>query len=264
MKPVSFMRLKKLKKLADALNKYRPADLIVQVKDDGYKLFASKGKNGEVSLYTRRGAEVTAKLPGIAATIEARAPDASSFLGELVYIIDRKQSIAAVGSIVQSTPTRAVSQTNELGGKLEYRVYDILEYEGEVIADLPLEDRDRILRKIFNSRGDVRAVKNYSWSQRKSALREAARQNAEGVVVKPKTSAYLYNRRGEEEPTGSWYKYKPPGKANSTDVLLNSYRAGKAKLIFPAYQYDDGDLVEVGQLSGLPKKEEKMIQTLYN
>jgi len=264
MKPVAFMRLKKITNLGDALRKYSPDELIVQVKSDGFKLFATKSKAGNVSLFTRRGKEVTAKLPGVATAIDARAPAGSSFLGELVYVINRRQSIAAVGSIMQSTPERALSQTNGLGGKLEYRVYDVLEFGGENIADQPLVDRDVILRKIFNTRGDVRAVKNYSWSQRDAALLAAERQNAEGVVVKPKDSAYIYNRQGKEEPMGAWFKYKPPGKANETDVILRSYRAGKAKLIFQAYQYEDEELIEVGQLSGLPKTDEKRVKALID
>jgi len=264
MKPVAFMRIKKITKLGDALRRYSSSDLIVQVKDDGFKLFASKSASGKVSLYTRRGKEVTAKLPGIATAIDARAPAGSSFLGELVYLINRKQSIAAVGSIVQSTPARAVSQTNALGGKLEYRVYEMLEFGGEEIADLPLVERERILHGIFSNRGDVRVVKSYPWSQRNAALRDANRQNAEGLVIKPKDSAYIFNRAGEEEPTGEWFKYKPPGKANETDVILRSYRAGKSKLIFTAFQFDGDELVEVGKLSGLPRNDEKTVQGLID
>lgn len=264
MKPVAFMRLKKLSELDDALRKYSPDELIVQIKDDGFKLFATKSAAGKVSLYTRRGKEVTAKLPGVATAIDARVPPKSSFLGELVYMINRKQSISAVGSIVQSTPSRAVAQTNELGGKLEYHVYDVLEFDGKSVAPESQVERGSILRSVFTTRGDVRAVKSYPWSQRQAALREAARQNAEGVVVKPKSSPYLFNKNGETEPTGEWFKYKPPGKANETDVILRSYRAGKARLIFKAYQYEDEALVEVGQLSGLPKSEEKRVKALID
>ncbi len=264
MKPVAFMRIKKIAKLGDALRRYSSGDLIVQVKDDGFKVFASKSASGKVSLYTRRGKDITAKLPGIATTIDARAPAGSSFLGELVYLINRKQSIAAVGSIVQSTPSRAVSQTNALGGRLEYRVYDVLEFGGKQIAKLPLIERDVILHGIFSTRGDVRAVKSYPWSQREAALREAKRQNAEGLVIKPKGSSYIFNKAGEDEPTGQWFKYKPPGKANETDVILRSYRVGKSKLIFEAFQFDDDELVEVGKLSGLPKNDEKTVQNLID
>ena len=260
MKPVAFMRLRKLKRLKDVLRKYDKDELIAQIKDDGYKIFAVRSKAGKVTLYTRRGKSVTAQLPGIATAVEAQSPKGSSWLGELVYLIKGKQSISAVGSIVQSTPERAVEQTNALGGTLELRIYDVLEYKGRRIEGFTQADRDRVVLHTFSSRGDVRAVKSYSWSKIKSALREAKRQNAEGLVIKPKQSVYIFNRAGEEEPLGTWFKYKPLRKSDTTDVILRSYRQGKAKLIFQAYQYYSGDLFEVGQLSGLPKAEELRVK----
>jgi hypothetical protein len=161
---------------------------------------------------------------------------------------------------VQSTPERAIEQTNALGGKLELRIYDVLEFEGEKVTERPWSERDAIVRSVFADRGDVRAVKTYSWKQRKAALREAKRQNAEGLVIKPRDSVYIYNRAGEDEPLGPWFKHKPLRKSNTADVILRSYRPGKAKLIFKAYQLEDGELVEVGQLSGLPKMTEQRVK----
>lgn len=262
MKPVALMRLRKVSRLEDVLAGpmgHSPKDLIFQIKDDGYKLFATKDSKGKVALYTRRGKNVTAKLPGVVGTIEAKAPKGSAFLGELVYLINGKQSISAVGSIMQSGPTRAIDQAVSLGGKLELHIYDILEYEGEVIAEEPLIDRDKLLRTIFPSRGLVRTVKNYTWSQTKMALEDAERQNAEGLVVKPRSSPYIFREMGREEPTGAWFKYKPR-KAAEADVILVEYKAGKVKTIFTAYQYDDGELIEVGKLSGLPRATEAQVR----
>lgn len=258
------MRLRKLKELKDALRTYEKDELAVQIKDDGFKLFAVRGKNGNVTLYTRRGKAVTAQLPGIATGVTAQSPKGCSWLGELTYSIRGKQSISAVASIVQSTPARAVQQTNALGGKLELKIYDVLEYKGKKVHDFPWEDRDRIVRATFSSRGDVRAAKTYSWSKIKSALREAKRQNAEGVVIKPKQSVYIFNRSGQEEPMGPWFKYKPLRKSKTTDVILRNYRKGKAKLIFSAYQYYGGELFEVGGVSGLPKDIERQVKKLID
>jgi hypothetical protein len=254
------MRLRKARTLQSILRKYDKDELIGQIKDDGFKIFAVKSKAGKVTLYTRRGKSVTSQLPGIATSVSAQSPNGSSWIGELVYLINGKQSISAVGSIVNSTPERAVEQTNALGGQLELRVYEVLEYRGERVHGLPWEDRDVIVRGTFSTRGDVRAAKSYPWSKFKAALKEAKRQNAEGLVIKPKDSVYIFNRSGEEEPMGPWFKYKPLVKSKSADVVLRGYRKGKAKLIFRAYQYDGKDLVEVGQLSGLPKVEEKQVQ----
>jgi hypothetical protein len=265
MKPVAFMRLKKAKSLDDVLRRYTGTQLLVEVKLDGFKLFGVKDKDGKVRLYTRRGKNVTSKLPGIETAFDVRTLPETSVLGELVYIIDGKQSISAVSSIVQSTPARAVEQTAALGGRLEYRVYDVLEFDGHRVHDLPLVERQKLVKQLYGtSRGDVRAVKVYPWSQRRSALRVAATENAEGLVIKPKESPYVFNSLGKDEPTGAWFKYKAPGKASETDVILRSYRPGKAKLIFKAYQYDGNKLIEVGQVSGLPKETEKKVKKLID
>jgi hypothetical protein len=265
MRPVAFMRLKKAAYLDAPLKKYRPRDLTVQVKLDGFKLFGVKDKAGKVRLYSRRGKNITSKLPGIETSFDTRTPPGTSVLGELVYMVNGKQQILSVSKIVQSTPARAVEQTAALGGRLEYRIYDVLEFEGERVHDLPLVERQKLVTQLYGrSRGDVRAVKSYPWSQRRAALRDAQKQNAEGIVIKPKDSAYIFNGLGQEEPTGSWFKYKPPGKAKEADVILRSYRAGKAKLIFKAYQYEKGKLIEVGQVSGLPKTTEKKVKKLID
>jgi hypothetical protein len=264
MKPVAFMRLKKVKRLDDVLARYAPKDLVFQIKDDGYKLFATKDKAGEVRLYTRRGKDVTAKIPAVAGVIEEKAPPGSAFLAELVYIVDRKQSISAVGSIMQSSPARAIEQTRAQGGKLELHVYDVLELDGEDLTDRPLSERDRLVRGIFPSRGIVRTVKNYSWGQVEKALTDAEKQNAEGLVVKPWSSTYKYRKLGQEEPIGDWFKYKPLRKAIEADVLLKDYSTKKVKTVFTAYQYDNGELIEVGKLSGLPRNMEEKVRKMID
>jgi ATP-dependent DNA ligase len=56
------MRLRKLPFLDRILYKFDADELALQVKDDGFKLFAVKSKAGKVMLYTRRGKSVTAQL----------------------------------------------------------------------------------------------------------------------------------------------------------------------------------------------------------
>jgi len=260
MKPVAFMRLRKAASLDDITASHEPSELVFQIKDDGYKLLAVREDDGKVALYTRRGKDVTLKLPAIAATLEARAPKGSAVLGELVYMVGRKQSISALGSIVQSSAPKAVEKTRALGGKLELHVYDVLEYEGENIAEGPLSDRDALLRTIFPSRGVVRTVRNYTWSQVPTALKDAERQNAEGLVAKPWDSPYTFRPLGNQEPMGAWFKYKPSRKSAEADVILKSYKTDAVKTVFTAYQYDDGELVEVGNLSGLPRATEAQVR----
>lgn len=262
MTPVALMRLRKIKVLSDALAKHKPSDLIVQIKDDGFKVMAVKDKAGRVRLYSRRGKDITENVPKIETILHNKLEPGTTLLGELIYTIDNRQSLPAVSAIVQSKPSGALDQDVARGGDLRFHVYDVLEFEGKDITKERLSYRDSILRSILPARGDVKAVKSYAWSRRTQALKDAKKQNAEGLVIKPLDSTYLTRKRGASEPMGPWFKYKMPDKAQEADVLLVDYTRGsgkkRPKTIFSAYQYDDdGNLVNVGGLSGLPVAEEK-------
>ena len=258
MKPPAFMRIKKGADESAILKKYAPKDLVVQEKIDGWKLFASKQAGG-VRLYTRRGIDVTKSLPSIAERVDRLLPKGTAVLGEITYEIDGKQSITAAQAIVSAKPKKALEQTKALGGKLVYYVYDILERRGKKAAKEPLKKRDKWLRKLIPPRGIVQTLRNYRWSQRELAFKSALAGGGEGIVVKPWDSKYVYKKKGVTEPTGEWFKLKRGEKAQLAAVILDSYSKGKDKLIFIAHQIKDGVRIEVGKLSGLPKKIEKEV-----
>jgi len=265
MKPIAFMRLRKARSLQEVAAKHEPSTLVLQIKADGFKVMATRGR-AKVRVFSRRGVDISKNIPAVVNRLTDLLPPNTTVLGELVYFVKGKMSLEPLQSIVTSGPQTAVIKTQEHGGDLALLVYDILEDANRDVTSLPWDDRDERMRDIVPTRGLVRVLKNYAFNQEKKALKEAADLGAEGLVIKVKSSPYLYRKSGSSEPLGQWFKFKSPalGKSSETDVILNKYKKGKEKYIFPAYQYKGRKLVEVGKLSGLDKKTEKRVVDLID
>jgi ATP-dependent DNA ligase len=256
------MRLRRAADLASLETVYGAKDLTVEEKYDGFKLLVTTTKAGKVRMYTRRGQDVTRRLPEFANKLERHLDRGDAILGEIVYQIGDEQSLRAVQSIVGSKdPRRATQRAKELGGKLVFYAYDILMDGGESIVSKPLSIRRKILRSKIPARGDVRRARVYPWAQRDRAIKNALKSGGEGLVIKPKSSAYLWRPKGQLEPWGDWYKFKAGLKYKTDDVILTSYTKGKEKLIFRAEQFDRAGKkrIFVGKLSGLDKATERKI-----
>lgn len=263
MKPFSYMRLKKLSDINEPPKNMTTDQLVVEQKFDGFKILATK--NRKIHLYTRRGQEVTNRLDAMAANVSKLLPKDSTVLGEMVYEIAGDQDIYAIQKIIGSSPVIAKRKIKNQGGKVVFYIYDVLQWRGQDLRGEPLFVRLEILDRI-NTRPsrNIRKSRRYAWEERRSAIRDALSIGAEGIVIKDLNSVYRYKKLGETEPTGRWWKYKPPAKAKETDVILKSYREGKKKIIFRAYQKSGKKLINVGNLSGIDLKTEKKIKRLID
>ena len=258
--PIAPMRLKRIKGLDELLDTYAPEDLVVQPKYDGFKCQAIKSTHAKV--FSRRGVDFSANVPQLTNELDQLLPDATFVMGELCWIgDDGKQYISDVQTVINSTPEHAQAHAN---GNLVYYVYDLLWLKGQNLTKHPLSERYQKLSELVKGDGMVQLVPNYTWNQRNQALSDALAAGGEGVVIKCQDSTYEYSTLGESERFGSQFKFKPGQKAHEADVVVKEYHKGKDKLVFPAYQYRDGALFEVGQISGLPKDDEAQVKTLID
>lgn len=257
--PIAPMKLRKIEDPAKMLEEYDDGELWIQQKIDGFKTQAIRNKDG-IKLFTRRGESFDANVPQLVSELEDKIKAGDFVLGELAYLKDGKQSISDVQTIVGSTPENAKKKLEEKGDLVFY-VYDLLWNNGKDITKTPYSDRYNKLKKLIGKGKLIQVVENYEWSDLDKATNDALKAGGEGVVIKPKKSEYKYATKGSNEPIGEWAKHKPKGKKSNTDeVIIKDYEKGKDKLIFPAYQYKDGKLFEVGKLSGLPKEEEAEVR----
>ena len=101
MKPIAFMRLRQLDRPEDILRHYKPKDLAVEQKYDGFKVMASRGPSG-TKLYSRNGKDLTAKAPAIVKQLDRLLPNGTTVLGEMVYIANGQQELGLVQSVLHS------------------------------------------------------------------------------------------------------------------------------------------------------------------
>lgn len=258
--PISPMKLKKITSPEDMLKDHKEEDIVVQIKFDGFKTQAIKAQDG-LKLYTRRGEEFTDNVPDLIKNLESKMKSGSFILGELVWEDSKgKQSISDIQTIVGSSPDKAKDKIKEGNGKVIFYVYDLLWDSGKDITKDKYIDRYNKLKKIVGKLPNVKVADNYSYSEKDKAIKDALNSGGEGIVLKPKDSEYKYGTKGSNEQHGEWAKFKPEAKAHTDEVLLNKYESGKDKLVFPMYQHKDGDLFEVGKLSGMSKEDEAKLK----
>lgn len=257
--PIAPMKLKKIETPEELLKDYKPEDLIVQGKIDGWKCQAIK--TDVVRIYSRRGEEKTENVPVIIEALNEIMPPDTFILGELAWVDETgKQSIGDIQTVLGSNPDKAQQHAN---GKLIFYAYDLLWLNGKELTQEPYNKRYEQL-KAFNLSKPLELVKNYAFDEWRVAVQDALKVGGEGIAIKAKNSTYNYGTIGESEKTGDWWKFKPSEKAKEADVIVKEYREGKGKLIFPAYQRKGKELFEVGQVSGLPEEDEARVKELID
>src|SRR5574338_465559 len=184
MKPISLMRLKKLSDPKDILKYYKPEDLYIEPKYDGFKIFYSDN-----NFYTRRGINVTENIPFLLDYL----PKNITLLGELVFYVNGKQSLQHIQSIINSNPSHAHKMLKQFKGKLIFWIYDILEFNNENITNLPLFKRRKILKQLVKPNKYVKISPIYKFSDYKKVIRQSLKEGGEGIILKPKNSIYKYN-----------------------------------------------------------------------
>jgi bifunctional non-homologous end joining protein LigD len=184
---------------------FNHADWIWEPKLDGYRILAFI-KDNKISLRSRRGLELAADFPRLAAELAKQAVGSMVLDGEIVaFDAAGKPSFGALQNR-GSTTERAV-----------YYCFDLLHFAGVDLRQAPYADRRRYLAQCLLPSPLVQLVHA---AEDGVALHEAALASGlEGVVGKRKASRYEAGRR-----SGSWLKIK---STNSGDFVIGGYTKGK-------------------------------------
>lgn len=261
--PVALMRLTETKDPDELLKEFDRDDIVVEGKLDGWKAQIIKA-GGKVSIYSRRGEDVTANFPELAKAL-ASLPDGTLVEGELVYWHDGKQDVGKVTSLAGSTAENALEKAKELPGEMKVHLYDILWYKGKNVAGEPFSKRRGILQSAVKPTKTIQLTKQYPFSEWQDAMNEAVKSGGEGIVLKIKSKPYEYKAKGEQEPKpkGIMYKYKGGvGKSDSDDYVVYEYEMsdkGKLKALFG--QYYKGKLYHISEISNFSKEDEETIKS---
>lgn len=248
--PVAFMRLRKLESIErpPSPEKY----LLVEQKYDGFKVLAVRDKSGDVRLYSRRGKDITHAAPAVVSKLMSILTPGDAVLGEMIYVVDGKQSLTSVQQILGSkSSARAKERTLAQGGQMHFVVYDLLAKAGRDATNRSLKHRRFYLGEMIPRQGIVYLAPSGIWEHRKKIAAQSVATGGEGIVVKDTRSPYMYRSTDDTEPFGQQWKYKPAEKEKTTDVILTGYKKEKSQLSFQAVQRKGSRDVPVGKISNL-------------
>jgi bifunctional non-homologous end joining protein LigD len=198
-----------------------------EIKFDGYRALAILN-GGEIELWSRNQKPLTADYPEVVAALKTVRCASAVLDGEIV-------ALDAEGrSRFQLLQQRGVASDRP---PIHFYIFDLLQLNGKSWMNAPIEERRKILEKLFGQRKDVLRLSPVFEVEPSVVLEEARRQGLEGIVVKQPGSVYEAGRR-----SGAWLKHRlsneqefviggftPPqgGRSHFGALLVGYYAGGK-------------------------------------
>ena len=163
-------------------------DWAYEAKLDGYRCLA--GKNGGVTLWSRRGTLFTSRFPEVARACE-KLPADTVIDGEVVAIGD------------DGRVSFNLLQHHRPKAHLQYYAFDMPTYRGRSLLHVPIETRRDLLAEALE-KVDYPVILSRTFNARPAELIRAAKElELEGLIAKRKGSCYESGRQSQ-----AWLKYK--------------------------------------------------------
>jgi ATP-dependent DNA ligase len=244
IKPMGALGLPKGQKGIDKLESlYKDSNYVSEPKYDGSRYLLNKSLEG-IFLTSRRESvnggmcEKSANVPHIInETLDI--PNKTILDGEID--IEEGRNFHYVQGAMGSLPERAIKTQYEQQ-KLYYKVFDILQFDGENIRQIPLIKRRELLKGIFSKYEFeyIKLVPQISSEQNKRKMfSEEIEKGNEGIILKNLSSIYTEGKK----PVNSWYKVK---LVNTYDGIVIGYNQGMGK-----YEGTVGSLIVAQYLNGI-------------
>ncbi|TKK68902.1 DNA ligase D [Ilyomonas limi] len=202
---------------------------IFEIKWDGYRAIAKCGLKHPL-LYSRNAVSFEEKYPKIYNAV--RAITTKMVLDGEIVVFDENGN-------PNFQKLQYYSHYEHL--PMYYYVFDILQYKGKEVMDLPLLERKALLKKVLPE-SDVIRYCDHVENDGEAFFTVMQQRNMEGMIAKLKTSVYIPGTR-----TNNWLKIK---HQRTEEVVIAGYTAPKgARQFFGAVvlgKYENGKLVYVG------------------
>ncbi len=209
-------------------------EYIFEPKLDGTRCIAEV--NEKVNLFNRRQKNIRRRYPEICHDLKKYKN--CIFDGEIVcynkgipdfYLLQKREHIDSDFMI-------------EIRAKMfpaTYVIFDILEMEGEILIDKPIEKRKEILASVIGKEKHLETI--FFTNDGEKLWKEIEKRNMEGVIAKRKGSKYYPGQRRYE-----WLKIK---NLKSIDVVIVGYTQEKREISSLGMAlYDNSDLVYIGKV----------------
>ena len=239
-------------------------DWLFEVKWDGYRVEAVVA-DGRARIWTRNRIDAATYFPDLAGPADWIDATDAIVDGEVVAFdeegrpsfsrLQEKTGLRALEMATRRADPDAPKLTKEQRQAipLAYMVFDLLHLNGRSLADVPLEDRKRLLRRVLRQDGVVRYA-SHVVGEGRDFTQAAAEKGLEGIVAKRRESSYQPGRRSRD-----WLKIK---LRREQEVVVVGWLPGQGthkdlgSLIVAVN--DDGKLRHAGQVgSGINGKMRK-------
>lgn len=236
---------------------------LLEAKHDGMRAVVSN--QGSVEVYSRVGKKYAEHVPSIVEEI-SKLPQGTILDGELMVsngladVMGKKVPIPDFNKTMRIMGSNSdVAIEKQVDTQMNYYVYDLLHYNGEDLTSKSFEERSEKLRQLIEPRSNVLIAPSWGeWSDKDLVgLMDAG---IEGAILKNKDSLYIPGKRR----ANTWYKVK---SEKTADVVVTGFTDAKEGVtgrwlgLVGAIRYGaynaSGELVEVGQCSGMSDKERK-------
>jgi len=151
-----------------------------EVKYDGYRALVAVA-GGRARVHTRTGLDWTDKFPGIA-DAAAAIPGPALIDGEIVAFKDGRPDFQTLKDAIAG------------GGDMAFFAFDLLEYAGEDLSDLPLVQRKDRLRALLPTGDDRLHFAEHVLGSGETLFDAMCQQGLEGVVSKLADAPYRSGR----------------------------------------------------------------------
>ncbi|UCD91882.1 MAG: ATP-dependent DNA ligase [Methanobacteriota archaeon] len=190
--------------------KYHEGKSSLEFKFDGARIQIHK-KRDEIRIFSRRLSDVTGSLPDITALAGGFNADELLVDGEVVAV-DKSGRPLPFQDLMRRF--RRVHDVEELVKEIPLKLYlfDLLYLDGELLIDLPYEERRNRLSEVCQEELLANRVTTDKTEEAESFLKEAIEKGHEGLMAKSLSSDYAPGKRGKK-----WFKIKP---ADYLDVVI--------------------------------------------
>lgn len=238
-------------------------DWIAEWKWDGIRCQLVK-RAGEIFLWSRGEELITDKFPELQ-VLQGHLPDGTVIDGELLPFKDGE---VRSFQVLQTRIGRKHVTPNTLKkAPVVLRAYDLLEWRGEDLREMPFEHRRQLLEQLFSS-GAPHAVLQLSevvsfadWEALARQRQRARSVHSEGLMLKHRYSPYHVGRK-----KGDWWKWKVEPLTIDAVLLYAQRGHGRRANLYTDYTFAvwDGDaLVPVTKAySGLTDAEIRQVDSI--
>ena len=223
-------------------------DWVYEVKWDGYRALGFINK-GEVQLLSRNNKDFNEKYYPLKQLLESWKINAV-IDGEILVLNDK--GISNFGALQ--------NWRSEADGELVLYIFDILWYEGKNLMELPLTNRQAILKEVIPTDDDRVRLSQVFKGNGTEFFEAAGKIGLEGIMAKKANSTYLPDNRSKD-----WLKIKVNKRQ---EVVIGGFtkNEGTAKQFSSLLLgvYEDGRFQYVGKVgTGFSDKLQKEMMTMF-